>query len=160
MTQLALDIQVEMALEPAALEEGISAVLQETVAAALEHEQVRGSVSLSLLLTDDEQMRQLNRDFAGLDKPTDVLSFPVGDVGDMPEELAGYLGDIAISVMKAEKQAEQGGHSLTAELQLLTVHGVLHLLGYDHYDADEKTAMWAAQRAVLDALGVEVVIPE
>jgi probable rRNA maturation factor len=154
MAQPALDIQAVVPLE-----EGVAAVLQETVAAVLAHEQVSGDVSLSLLLTDDEQMRQLNRDFAGLDEPTDVLSFPVGDEM-MPEELAGYLGDIAISMMKAERQAKKGGHTVTAELQLLVVHGVLHLLGYDHYDAEEKAAMWAAQRAVLEGLGVEVVIPE
>jgi probable rRNA maturation factor len=154
MAQPALDIQAVVPLE-----EGVAAVLQETVAAVLVHEQVSGDVSLSLLLTDDEQMRQLNRDFAGLDEPTDVLSFPVGDEM-MPEELAGYLGDIAISMMKAERQAKKGGHTVTAELQLLVVHGVLHLLGYDHYDAEEKAAMWAAQRAVLEGLGVEVVIPE
>ena len=145
MAHLALDIQAELPVEA-----DVTAVLEKTVAAVLDHEQVTDNVSLSLLLTDDEQLRQLNRDFAGLDEPTDVLSFPTGDIGDMPEELAGYLGDIAISMMKAERQAQKGGHTLTAELQLLTVHGVLHLLGYDHYDAAEKAAMWEVQRAVLD----------
>lgn len=156
MNQLALDIQAEMPLD-----QSITARLHETVAAVLAHEGVEGEVSLTVLMTDDEQMRQLNRDFAGLDEPTDVLSFPAGEGEDMmPEELDGYLGDIAISVMKAERQAEEGGHSLTAELQLLTVHGVLHLLGYDHYEPDDKGVMWSAQKAVLDGLGVEVTIPE
>jgi probable rRNA maturation factor len=113
------------------------------------------------LLTDDEQMRQLNRDFAGLDEPTDVLSFPAGEPEALlPDELMGYLGDIAISMMKAERQAEKGGHTLTAELQLLTVHGVLHLLGYDHYDPEEKDEMWAVQKAILEALEVQVTIPK
>jgi probable rRNA maturation factor len=62
-------------------------------------------------------------------------------------------------MVRAEAQAESGGHTVTAELQLLTVHGVLHLLGYDHYEQDEKKVMWAAQQAILDSLGVEVTIP-
>jgi probable rRNA maturation factor len=105
-------------------------------------------------------MRQLNRDFAGLDEPTDVLSFSAGDPDvPLPDELVGYLGDIAISMIKAQTQAEEGGHSLTAELQLLTVHGVLHLLGHDHYGQEEKETMWATQKAILDTLDVRVKIP-
>ncbi|MFZ0548509.1 MAG: rRNA maturation RNase YbeY [Candidatus Promineifilaceae bacterium] len=161
MTRLALDIQAETPLDHTT-----TVILKQTVSAVLAYEQVAGDVSLSLLLTDDEQMRQLNRDFAGLDEPTDVLSFPIGEGdnglpdGMLPDELAGYLGDIAISMMKAERQAEKGGHPLTAELQLLTVHGVLHLLGHDHYNPEEKDVMWAAQKAILDLLGVAVTIPE
>jgi probable rRNA maturation factor len=175
MTQLELDIQTEISLE----EETIVA-LYETVETLLAYEEISDKVSLTILITDDEQMRQLNRDFAGLDEPTDVLSFSPGEGGEMtpgemtpgemtpgemtlgeimPEELDGYLGDIAISLTQAEKQAAAGGHSLTAELQLLTVHGVLHLLDYDHYDEEDREAMWAAQKAVLDSLGVEVTIP-
>ncbi len=160
MIQLALDILVE-----APLEIPVESILHETVLAVLSQEQVEGGASLTILLTDDEQMRLLNRDYAGLDEPTDVLSFAMSEGGNgaradlLLEEMDGYLGDIAISVMKAERQAEKGGHSLTAELQLLTVHGVLHLLGYDHYDPAEKAAMWAAQKAALKSLDVEVKVP-
>lgn len=155
MRQLTLDIEAE-----AALDDSLIKVLRGSVSAVLDFEQVTGEVALTILLTDDEQMRQLNRDFAGLDEATDVLSFPAGEPGEvMPEELGGYLGDIAISLMKAERQAEKGGHSLTAELQLLTVHGVLHLLGHDHYEPEEKEAMWAAQEAILNGLQVQVTIP-
>ena len=155
MTQLALDIQAEMPLDKSVL-----AALHETVAAVLAHERVAGEASLTILLTDDEQMRQLNRNFAGLDEPTDVLSFAAENEHEMmPEELAGYLGDIAISMMRAEAQAAGGGHTITAELQLLTVHGVLHLLGHDHYEQEEKAVMWAAQQAILDSLEVEVTMP-
>lgn len=155
MTELALDIQAELPVDNSLLP-----VLRETVAAVLAHEQHDGEASLSILLTGDEHMRQLNRDYAGLDEPTDVLSFSLEMDELMPGELAGYLGDIAISMMKAERQAEKGGHSLTAELQLLTIHGVLHLLGYDHANPEEKAAMWAAQQAILDSLGVTVAIPD
>lgn len=155
MTQLELDIQSEMPLE----EETIVA-LYETVESLLAYEEISDRVALTILITDDEQMQQLNRDFAGLDEPTDVLSFSPGEEDELtPEELEGYLGDIAISLTQAEKQAARGGHSITAELQLLTVHGVLHLLDYDHDDQEDREAMWAAQKAVLDSLGVEVTIP-
>jgi probable rRNA maturation factor len=155
MTQLALDIEAEVPFDPS-----LGPILRQTVLTVLEHSQVSGDLSLSILLTDDDQMRQLNRDFAGLDEPTDVLSFSAGDSDvSLPDELLGYLGDIAISMTKAQDQAGQGGHTLTAELQLLTVHGVLHLLGHDHYDQEEKDTMWAAQKAILEALEVQVKIP-
>lgn len=155
MTQLSLDIEAETPIDAAT-----TAALRKAAAAVLAYGQVEGEAALTILLTDDEQMRLLNRDFAGLDEPTDVLSFGTDLDEMMPEEMTGYLGDIAISMMKAKQQAEKGGHSLTAELQLLTVHGVLHLLGYDHYDEEEKAVMWEAQKAVLDGLGVAVTIPE
>jgi probable rRNA maturation factor len=73
---------------------------------------------------------------------------------------APYLGDIAISVPMAKRQAKAGGHSLKSELQLLTVHGTLHLLGYDHEEAEEKKLMWAAQSSILAQVGAEITSPE
>jgi probable rRNA maturation factor len=73
--------------------------------------------------------------------------------------MANYLGDIAISVPCAKRQASERGHSETAELQLLTVHGILHLLGYDHLEADDKDKMWSIQRTVLDRLDLAHVVP-
>ena len=93
----------------------------------------------------DAGLRSLNRRFRGEDRTTDVLSF-AGE-GD-------YLGDIAISVPRARTQARAGGHSLEAELQLLVVHGVLHLLGHDHASPAQRRAMWAAQDAILEKLGL------
>lgn len=80
---------------------------------------------------DDDEMRRLNREFRGIDAPTDVLSFP-GD--ETPE--GRYLGDVAISVPRAEQQAADRGHSLEKEVRLLVLHGVLHCLGYDHETDD------------------------
>jgi probable rRNA maturation factor len=90
-----------------------------------------------------------------------VLSFPAGEVmpGMAEAGLAAYLGDVAISVARAAAQAAAGGHSLAAELQLLTVHGVLHLLGHDHDEPAAKAAMWAAQTAVLTQLEAEITGP-
>lgn len=138
---------------------GVEALLVTAVAQTLAQQGETGAVTLSLLLTDDAQIQQLNRNFLGFDKPTDVLSFPAGEV--MPG-MAGdllYLGDIAISVPYAARQAAQAGHDLNAELQLLAVHGVLHLLGHDHAEPGEKAQMWAAQTAVLAQLGLDHVTP-
>ena len=127
------------------------ALIRAAAAATLTAESVDTPASLTILVTNDAALQNLNRDFLGLDEPTDVLSFPAGD--PMPG-MEPYLGDIAISLPRATAQAEAAGHPVTAELQLLTVHGVLHLLGYDHAEPDEKAAMWAAQDAVLTQLGV------
>ncbi len=113
---------------------------------------------LTLVLTGDEQIQALNRDFLGADAPTDVLSFPA-DESD-PETGRRYLGDVIVSLPRAAEQAAARGHGLDAEVQLLVVHGVLHLLGHDHAEADEKARMWAAQAKVLETLGVSAVISE
>jgi probable rRNA maturation factor len=107
---------------------------------------------LTLVLTGDERIRALNRDFLHLDAPTDVLSFPADEPD--PETGRRYLGDVVLSVPRAMVQAGVGGHPLEAEVQLLVVHGILHLLGHDHSEAEEKTRMWAAQAEILERLGV------
>jgi len=107
---------------------------------------------ITIVLTDDRQLHELNRDFLGIDSPTDVLSFP-SDESD-PETGADYLGDILISIPRAREQAQAAGHPLEAEVQLLVVHGVLHLLGHDHAEAEEKALMWNEQAKVLERLGL------
>lgn len=107
---------------------------------------------LTIVLADDGRLRSLNRDFLGRDAPTDVLSFPAGEPD--PETGRPYLGDVVISAPRALEQASAGGHPLEAELMLLVVHGVLHLLGHDHAGAEEKARMWAAQAEVLERLGL------
>ena len=108
---------------------------------------------ITLLISDDVQLQDLNRQFLGIDEPTDVLSFPSGEEID-PETEEEYLGDIVLSLERARAQAEAGGHSLESELQLLIVHGVLHLLGHDHAEEEERAVMWAAQAEILERLGV------
>ena len=107
---------------------------------------------MTIVLTDDRQLHELNLDYLGVDSPTDVLSFPAGEVD--PETEALYLGDIAVSIPRATQQAQTGGHPLEAEVQLLVVHGTLHLLGYDHSTDEEKAVMWAEQARVLERLGL------
>lgn len=91
--------------------------------------------SLTLVLAGDDAVRRLNRTFRGKDKPTDVLSFPLGETGPDGKH---YLGDIVIAVPVAGRQARAKGHSLDRELRLLAIHGYLHLLGYDHFAGIEE----------------------
>lgn len=143
-----IEVQSEYKVDP-----GIDKAITTATSTALRFSGI-SSAALTILLTDDKHMRQLNRDFRDLDSPTDVLSFPSGENEFAAPEEVPYLGDIAISVPIAEQQAQTNGHPLTAELQLLAIHGVLHLLGYDHYSPEEKGEMWAAQADILDALGL------
>jgi len=129
-------------------------ILERAALAVLTHQSTDGD--LSIVLTDDVQLHELNRDYLGIDAPTDVLSFPASEID--PETARHYLGDILISVPRAAKQAEIAGHALEAEVQLLAVHGALHLLGYDHAEADEKARMWKAQAEVLERLGLTEIV--
>lgn len=141
--------------QPASLSRAAAAAANQTMT----HLSVADGAAVTLLLTDDEYIRELNSHYRGEDRPTDVLSFPAGEPLPGSEELLDYLGDIAISVPTAQRQADAAGHSLEAEVQLLAIHGVLHLLGHDHLDAEEKAAMWQAQSAVLQSLGLGAIQP-
>lgn len=99
-------------------------------------------VSFSLVETDE--IRALNRQFRSVDDATDILSFPAGNEID-PETGREFLGDLIICVERAADQAADGRHALQDEISLLTIHGLLHLLGYDHSDPEEKAEMWALQ---------------
>ncbi len=123
-------------------------------------EGVPAPAALAILVTDDDAVRDLNRRYRGLDEPTDVLSFgetsaePGDDGGDWVEPDGGserYLGDIAIAFPHTERQAAAAGRPVDAELAHLVVHGVLHLLGYDHAEPDEERVMRAKENAVLAA---------
>jgi probable rRNA maturation factor len=112
-------------------------------------------VDMTIVLTDDAQLHELNREYLGVDAPTDVLSFPASETD--PESGTPYLGDILISIPRAMQQAQAGGHPLQAEVQLLVVHGTLHLLGHDHAEAEEKARMWKVQAEVMSRLGLSHV---
>lgn len=123
---------------------------------------------IELLLTMNEEIRSINQEFRGIDRPTDVLSFPMIDyeeaaVFDFLEEDDSYfdldtgelmLGNIVISKEKIVEQAEEFGHSITREYAFLIAHSMLHLLGYDHIEDEERLVMEEKQRNVLDSLGI------
>jgi probable rRNA maturation factor len=127
-------------------------LLERAANAALEHESISLDSELSIILTNDERLHELNLNYLGIDAPTDVLSFPASEMD--PETGARYVGDILISIPRAQTQAEAAGHPLESEVQLLVVHGVLHLLGHDHAEAEEKARMWKAQSEILERLGL------
>ncbi len=116
------------------------------------------SPSLLIRITDDEELNTLNLKYRGIDKITDVLSFPA-DFED-PDLESRYVGDVVIAFPRAEEQAQKRGHFVEAELQLLVVHGTLHLLGYDHGDKTEKNEMWSIQSRILEKLGLDIEIED
>lgn len=124
---------------------------------ALKNQGVSLQADLSVVITGDQKLKKLNTQFRGKKHTTDVLSFPSGEFNDGKGH--GYLGDVIISLPRARAQAKAGGHNLYEELQLLTVHGILHLLGHDHGDAQEEARMWAAQDEILNKLGVSIHSP-
>ena len=133
------------------------ASLRQAAQATLDQQRLKRHVELTIVITGNAQLRSLNRAFREVDAPTDVLSFAT-DEQPRPDTI--YLGDVIISYPKAREQAQAGGHSIEAELQLLVVHGVLHLLGHDHYTAAEKNVMWKAQAAVMKKLGAAISEPQ
>jgi probable rRNA maturation factor len=133
--------------------------LQRTAQVSLDQQEIRGPVELSIVISSDAELQRLNHEFLGIDAPTDVLSFP-SDEAD-PSTGERYLGDIIISFPRAEDQARQAGHSTQAEIELLIVHGTLHLLGYDHATDEEREQMWAIQANILTLLGSPIKnVPE
>ena len=131
------------------------------VETVLEHEQYNNPCEVSVTYTDNEQIHELNLQYRNVDRPTDVLSFPLMDFsGESEEPVADEpvvsLGDIVISLEKAAEQANEYGHSFEREVAFLTVHSMLHLLGYDHMEEDEERDMRARQRTVMELLGLTV----
>ncbi len=151
--QVEVDLQIATAYADLVPAERLRAAAR--AALRTEAQSDAGVVELTLVLTDDSGIRSLNRDFLGNDAPTDVLAFSaIEDDGPFVSapEAGGYLGDVIVSYPRAVAQAQEQGHSPEQELDLLIVHGILHLLGYDHADDEEKAAMWARQDAILAGL--------
>ena len=115
--------------------------------AAVKLEGKKGRLRLSLLFTDDDNIRRLNKQYRGKDAETDVLSFPSGE--------EGFLGDIAISLTRAKRQAAEFAHPVEREIAFLTAHSMLHLFGYDHEDEAEESAMREKQREILKIAGYQ-----
>ena len=136
-------------------------LIRSAVLASLEYEGFFNDAEVSVTFTDDEGIRELNREHRGIDKATDVLSFPLTDFegGDEPptDEPTVALGDIVLSRERARAQAEEFGHSYDREIAFLCVHSMLHLLGYDHVNSDEEDAeMRHRQSEILEKMGLGV----
>jgi probable rRNA maturation factor len=116
------------------------------------HQKIELPIAMSMVITSKEEIQTLNFTYRDVNKPTDILSFSSSELD--PESQTRYWGDIVIAYLVAEEQAQQAGYPVLEELQLLTVHGCLHLLGFTHYDDEEKEVMWKAQDEILTSLGV------
>jgi probable rRNA maturation factor len=145
----AVDVQVAPAFAGATSEDRLRLVAE----AVLRHEGSRGQVTV--VVTDDVGIQELNRDFLGTDAPTDVLSFGAQEAAGpfvVAPEAGNYLGDVIVSYPRAVAQAAEQDHPAGQELDLLVVHGLLHLLGYDHATEAEQAVMWARQAEILNGL--------
>lgn len=142
-------------------------LLKRIISFTLQRENCPYEAEVSVVITDDTAIRETNREFRGIDKSTDVLSFPMctyqapGEFDELEEQEVFHpetgellLGDIMISYDHVQKQAEEFGHSEIREFAFLTVHSMLHLFGYDHETEDERGIMEAKQKEILDELGI------
>ena len=137
-------------------------LIRNAIEETLDYEQYGNVCEVSVSFTDNEGIRELNKKFRGIDRPTDVLSFPLFDYeGESEEppvdELMGMLGDVVLSLEQAKAQAEEYGHSFEREVAFLTAHSMLHLLGYDHETGEEDEAdMRRRQSEIMARMGLSV----
>lgn len=156
-----LKIVYENGQEQIPLTYSVKMLVRRAVEETLNYEQFENPIEVSVTFTDNEGIRALNQRFRGIDRPTDVLSFPLFDYEGSEEppvdELMGMLGDIVLSLEMAALQAEEYGHSFEREVAFLCVHSMLHLLGYDHETGEEdEREMRRRQSEIMDRLGLAV----
>ena len=127
--------------------------LDKVIKYTLKHEKVKNAY-FSLIFVDEETIKNINRDYRGLDRVTDVISFALEDSKDLLKSKCRMLGDIYICIPRMFEQAEEYGHSPKRELSFLTVHGLLHLLGYDHQTKEDEEKMFQLQELILNAQNI------
>ncbi|WP_050180912.1 rRNA maturation RNase YbeY [Domibacillus robiginosus] len=142
------------------LNEGAEKLSEELLQLAAVKESVPDGSEVSVTFVTNERIQEINRDYRDKDAPTDVISFALEEMGEDEVAITGtdlprVLGDIIISIDRAKEQAEEYGHSFERELGFLTVHGFLHLLGYDHMNEQDEKKMFSRQKDILDAYGLE-----
>jgi probable rRNA maturation factor len=149
-------IEVIIAADSWQGEPDAEAVVQRAIAAASAHANAdAGNAEIAVMLTDDATIRSLNKDFRGIDKPTNVLSFPAPEIGGADDDAAPRaLGDIAIAYQTMRREADEEGKPFSHHLSHLAVHGFLHLIGHDHETDDEAEAMEALEVEILARLGI------
>ncbi len=145
------------------IDEDITGTIKAVILKTLEEEDCRFDAEVSVTIVDLAEIQKINKDQRNIDAPTDVLSFPMlefdenGDIVDSEFDMDGdklLLGDIVICAERAADQAEEYGHSFRREIAFLTVHSMLHLLGYDHMEKDEEKVMFARQEEILGKMGI------
>ncbi len=134
-------------------------LFNDVIEESLRYEEFDPQCEISLSIVNNEEIQEINKQYRDIDAPTDVLSFPLltfeeGEQADVNENDEIMLGDIIISIEKAISQAEEYGHGLKRELAFLTAHSMLHLMGYDHMEDEEREEMFEKQEAILNNLGI------
>ncbi len=127
--------------------------LDDVVKRVLKHEDVKNAC-FSIIFVDSNEIQRINKEYREMDKVTDVISFALEDTKDAIDNDIRVLGDIYICIPRMLEQAEDYGHSIKRELSFLTVHGLLHLLGYDHMNKEEEKVMFALQELILNEAGI------
>ena len=131
-------------------------LIKKAVEGTLAYEGIDRNCEISVTFTDNESIRELNREYRDIDRETDVLSFPMEDMDELDGDGDVVLGDVVISLEKAKEQAEEYGHSLEREISFLCVHSCLHLLGYDHETGEEdEKEMFGKQEEIQQKIGQE-----
>lgn len=160
--KLGLKIYFENAQDKLPLTYKLKMLIRNAVESTLDFEDFQNYCEVSVTFTDNEGIHELNKKYRNVDKPTDVLSFPLfdfeGECEEPPiDEVMSNLGDIVISLEKAKEQAEEFGHSFERETAFLCVHSMLHLLGYDHERSEEEDReMRSKQTEIMRIMGLEV----
>jgi len=128
--------------------------MRELINYAIDREKL-GNVIFNIIIVDNEYIHKLNKEYRGIDRPTDVISFALEDNSDFSLEGIRVLGDIYISIDKVYEQANLYGHSNLREICFLMIHGFLHLLGYDHMNPEDEKVMFEKQEEILSEFGIE-----
>ena len=145
-----MEIYIDNRQDKLELDDNLYIIFEEVVKECLLLEKKSTNYEISISIVDNEEIKQLNREYRNIDRETDVLSFPLNeDFGEVP-----MLGDIVISLEKALEQSIEYGHSLTREIAYLTAHSMFHLMGYDHIEEDEKNIMREKEKEIMKKLRI------
>ena len=154
-------LQLDVNDETGTIDEAVEKLVSDLLAHAAQEEGFLGETEVSVTFMGDEEIRHVNAEYRGIDKPTDVISFALeemteGEVAIIAEQdMPTILGDIIISVDTAKRQAVEYEHSINREIGFLALHGFLHLLGYDHMTTEEEAKMFGRQKEILGTFGLE-----
>lgn len=154
-----MEIMITNSQDKVEFTEGMEKIVEEVITTAARLEGIEGDYEVSILITDNLFIHELNLRYRGQDKPTDVLSFALNETSDEEpdflEEETNVLGDIVVSLEQAALQSKEYGHTLERELGYLVAHGMLHLLGYNHEDEEERKVMRDKEEKIMAELKLE-----
>lgn len=147
-----MEILIDNQDEAIKISDDMEKLISDSLITGLEHLGYGIDYEISITIVDEEEIRQLNNEYRSVDKVTDVLSFPLYEKFDIPE--SGMLGDIVICSQRVKEQAEEFGHSEEREFIYLSIHSLLHLLGFDHIEEDDRIEMRTKEKEIMKKIGI------